>query len=333
MVEAGELLALRVARIEAVADGVTLFELRHPAGDALPQASPGAHLPVRVPSGAMRNYSVCNDTTERDRYVIAVKREEGGRGGSISLIEQARPGDILRVGPPANLFPLVPAPSYIFVAGGIGITPILSMIHAVRGRAPFHLYYLTRSSEVTAFLRDLSAPDLAAHVTIHHDGGNPDDAFDLWPVFEIPSKAHIYCCGPRQLMDAVRDMTGHWPTSAVHFEDFGSDLVRPRADDTPFTVRLARSGTELDVPVGITIMEVLRAHGRKVAELLRERHLRDLPNAAARRRSGSPRHGAEAGRAAACDHGVRLAGKIAGARAGRVMSGVNPPARSSRRPR
>ena len=260
----GELRALRVARAEVVADGIKLFELRDPAGAALPPFKPGAHLAVQVPSGAMRSYSIASDPAQADRYVIAVKREESGRGGSSALVDAVHVGDTLHVGAPANMFELVPAPDYIFVAGGIGITPILSMIHAVRGLAPFRLYYLTRSPGVTAFLPELTSPELAGQVTIHHDGGDPGNAFDLWPVFEEPTKAHIYCCGPRPLMDAVRDMTGHWPTSAVHFEDFGSDLVRPRPDDVAFTVRLARNGAELVVPVGTSIMEVMRAHGLRV---------------------------------------------------------------------
>lgn len=262
-----ELLSLRVVRAEPAADGIQLFELRHPEGAELPPFTPGAHLSVRVPSGAMRNYSLCNDPHERDRYVIAVKREEGGRGGSISLVEGVRAGDTLQVSEPRNLFELdLKAPEYIFVAGGIGITPILAMIRYVtaRGDKPFRLYYLTRSPGITAFLPELSAPELAGKVTIHHDEGDPARAFDLWPVFEEPTRAHIYCCGPRPLMDAVKDMTGHWPEEAVHFEDFGSDLVRPRADDKPFRIRLGRDGAELEVPVGITIMEVLRAHGRRV---------------------------------------------------------------------
>jgi phthalate 4,5-dioxygenase reductase subunit len=138
------------------------------------------------------------------------------------------------------------------------------MIRAVAGRTPFRLYYLTRAAAMTAFLPELAAPELAPYVTIHHENGDPANAYDLWSVFAEPTKVHIYCCGPRPLMDAVRDMTGHWPTSAVHFEDFGSDLVRPRADDTAFTVRLARSGAELEVPVGTSILEVKRAHGLSV---------------------------------------------------------------------
>lgn len=262
-----ELLALRVARAEPAADGIQLIELRDPAGRDLPAFAPGSHLPVRVPSGAMRSYSLCNDPHERDRYVIAVKREEKGRGGSVGLIDGATAGTALAVGRPANLFPLnEAAPSYIFVAGGIGITPILGMMRHLRrhgGGRPMRLYYLTRNRAGTAFLPEIAAEGFAGAATVHHDGGDPSQAFDLWPVFEEPTRAHIYCCGPRPLMDAVRDMTGHWPEAQVHFEDFGSDLVRPRADDRPFKVRLGRGGAELDVPVGTTILEVLRAHGRR----------------------------------------------------------------------
>ena len=263
-----ELMTLRVARAEPVADGIQLIELRDPGGADLPAFTPGAHVPVRVPNGAMRNYSLCNDPHERHRYLIAVKRDERGRGGSVALVDGTRPGADLAVGRPSNLFPLdEAAPSYVFVAGGIGITPILAMMRHLRrtgGGRPMRLYYLTRSAAGTAFLPELAAEGLADLATVHHDEGDPGRAYDLWPVFEDPTAAHIYCCGPRPLMDAVRDMTGHWPDSQVHFEDFGSDLVLPRADDRPFKVRLGREGAELDVPVGTTILEVLRAHGRRL---------------------------------------------------------------------
>ena len=262
-----ELLMLRVERSEKAAAGIQVFELRRPDGSALPPFTPGSHLPVRVPNGSVRNYSLCSDPADRNRYTIAVKRDERGRGGSVSLVDGVRAGDMLTVSEPRNLFELVTtAPSYIFVAGGIGITPILSMIHWVRanGGKPFRLFYLTRSAVGAAFLAELGAEELRGRVIIHHDDGVPERAFDLWPVFETPGKAHIYCCGPRPLMEAVKDMTGHWPLSQVHFEDFGSDLVRPRADDVKFTVRLARSGATLEVPVGASILEVMRAHGLRV---------------------------------------------------------------------
>ena len=263
------LMPLRVTRAEVAAEGIHLFELRDPAGGELPPFTPGAHLSVRTPGGAMRNYSLCNDPHERDRYVIAVKRDERGRGGSVALVDKVAAGDTLDVSAPRNLFELdTRAPEYIFVAGGIGITPILAMIrylHAA-GDKPYRLYYLTRAAAGTAFHGELSAPEFARGnaIVIHHDEGDPENAYDLWPVFEEPTRAHIYCCGPRPLMDAVRDMTGHWPENSVHFEDFGSDLVRPRDDDKPFSVRLNREGPLLEVPVGTTILEVLRAHGRKL---------------------------------------------------------------------
>lgn len=260
------LLTLRVERCEAAADGIQLLEFRDPSGGELPAFAPGSHVGVQTPRGNLRNYSLCNDPHERHRYVIAVKREEQGRGGSVSLVDGVQPGDPVQMTQPRNLFELVTsAPSYIFIAGGIGITPILAMIRYLRatGDKPFHLYYLTRSAAHTAFLSELSGPKWEGRVTVHHDEGDPDQAFDLWPVFEDPSKAHIYCCGPRPLMDAVRDMTGHWPASAVHFEDFGSDLVRPRADDAPFSIQLGQGGPVLEVPVGTTILETVRAHGKR----------------------------------------------------------------------
>jgi phthalate 4,5-dioxygenase reductase subunit len=102
-------------------------------------------------------------------------------------------------------------------------------------------------------------------VTIHHDEGDPARAYDLWPVLEQPKGAHVYCCGPRGLMEAVRDMTGHWPSSAVHFEDFGIGGAQATADSRPFTVRLARSGRELTVPATASLLDTLRGHGVRVA--------------------------------------------------------------------
>lgn len=191
--------------------------------------TPGAHLGITVPNGEMRKYSLCNDPDEADRYVIAVKKELGGRGGSVSLIDETQTGDEIAITPPRNDFALKPGPSsYILIAGGIGITPIRAMIkHLMATRAkPFKLYYFTRCPEMMAFRDEFMAPEFRGKVVIHHDGGDPDKAYDLWPVLEEPKGAHLYCCGPRGLMEAVRDMTGHWSSAAVHFEDFGAAKAR-----------------------------------------------------------------------------------------------------------
>lgn len=260
---AADMFVLRVARRDRIAQDIHLFELADPDGGDLASFTAGAHVPLVVPNGLVRKYSLVNDPAERHRYVIAVKREAEGRGGSISLVDAACIGDDLRAGPPCNDFPLVAgAAEFIFIAGGIGITPIMAMIrHLVAtGTARFKLYYLTRDREATAFADEFQAPELRPRTHIHHDHGDPALFFDLWPVLERPGTAHVYCCGPRPLMQSVRDMTGHWPSGRIHFEDFGSTQVHC-AEDEAFRVHLARSGRVLDVPADKTILEVLRANG------------------------------------------------------------------------
>lgn len=262
---ASELRPLLVREKRQLTPDVWRFELVAPDGTPLPSFAAGAHVTVETPSGARRTYSLCNDPAEADRYLLAVKQERQGRGGSTSLIEGVQEGDRVMVSAPINRFPLLPAPQYLFVAGGIGITPILAMLReAARSGADFKLVYCTRSPELTAFREELAAPELAGRVTLHHDDGDPDRAFDFWPLFEKPGRAHVYCCGPRPLMEEVRAVTGHWPESAIHFEDFASDVQALRPDDSAFEVRHARTGETVEVAADQTILEALRARGHRL---------------------------------------------------------------------
>lgn len=260
------MMPLRVTRAEPIADGIHLFELRDPQGRELPEFTPGAHIKLRVPNGMMRKFSLSNDCAERDRYVLAVKREVNGRGGSISLINDAMVGAEILASLPINDFSLPPrATDFIFVAGGIGITPIMAMIRQLKSieSTKFKLIYCTRAPETTAFLDELSAPEFKGKVKIHHDKGEPNNSLDLWPIFqERKNQQHLYCCGPRALMEVVRDMTGHWPTASVHFEAFSEADTR-KSDDKPFTVKLAKTGEVLEVPPSKTILEVLRERGHE----------------------------------------------------------------------
>lgn len=255
---------LVVTKKDPVAEGIFRFELRDEEGRELPPFTPGAHLTVRVPSGANRNYSLCNDPDETDRYVIAVKRDAAGRGGSVSMTDDVAEGGRIEVSEPRNEFGLSErARSFVFVAGGIGITPILSMMRHLKatGGPRFKLYYVSRSPQTTAFIDELTSAQWKPHVVVHHDHGDLANAFDFWPVFEKPgSGAHVYCCGPRPLMDGVRDMTGHWPTGSVHFESFGVDQSRA-AENMPFSVRLKRSGHCFHIPKDRSILEILRDNG------------------------------------------------------------------------
>jgi phthalate 4,5-dioxygenase reductase subunit len=260
------MMPLRVMRNDRIADGIHLIEFRDPGGKPLPEFSAGAHITVRVPNGLLRKYSLCNDSAERDRYQVAVKREAQGRGGSINLIDKVKAGDELMVAPPVNDFKLpVRAQDLLFIAGGIGITPMMAMIKQVRAEGKrFRLFYCTRSPETTAFMDELSAPEFSGLVTIHHDQGDPAHSLDLKPILaERRNREHLYCCGPRPLMEAVRAMTDHWSSTAVHFEAF-SEAETHKADDRPFKVRLAKSGKVVEVPAAKTILEVLRENGLEV---------------------------------------------------------------------
>lgn len=265
--DTSQLMQLRITQINDAALGIRSFELSRDDGGELPPFTPGSHIKVRVPNGELRKYSLCNDPAERHRYVITVKRDAQGRGGSISLVDEAKQGDILPTSEPDNAFALVDNPgSLIFIAGGIGITPILSMIRSFGELppVPWKLYYLSHSAESTAYLDELAAPEFKGKVKVHHDNGNPANSFDLWPVLEAPNKGHVYCCGPRGLMEAVRDMTGHWSANRIHFESF-LEGGEKKPDDKPFTVKLAKSGEEYVVPVGKSILSVLLNAGKKLS--------------------------------------------------------------------
>ena len=260
-------IAVRVTRAEKIAEGIHLFEMRPKDGGELPAFTAGSHINLRLPNGLVRKYSLCSDPAERDHYRIAVKREDNGRGGSIYLIDNTREGDEWLISAPDNAFALPQrGDNFIFIAGGIGITPFIAMIHALKHdpAKKFKLYYCSRTPEMTAFREELSTPEYKGKVVIHYDNGDPEKALDLWPIVEErKNREHLYCCGPRGLMEAVRDATGHWSPTAIHFEAFSEADAR-RPDDKPFKVKLAKSGVTIDVPAGTTIMEAMRAAGHEV---------------------------------------------------------------------
>jgi phthalate 4,5-dioxygenase reductase subunit len=257
-------MTLTVRRKSTIAEGITLFELADPDGGELPAFEAGAHIALTTPNGLLRRYSLCNAPSDRQRYLIAVKRDEQGGGGSVSMADQLAAGATLAVSPPLNYFPLSrQATRYLLLAGGIGITPLLSMVHELRARdADFQLIYIARAPESCAFLDQLAQPDLAGRVQVHHSHGDPARSFKLEPVLaEHAAGTHLYCCGPRRLMQAVREATRHWPAGTVHLEDFGTSADPKAAGDELFAVRLARAGITVAVPAGVSILEAMRSRG------------------------------------------------------------------------
>lgn len=260
-------MTVRVQAAEMVAQDIRQFDLVHPGGVPLPEFTPGAHILVQTPSGVTRRYSLCSAPEDTDHYSIAVKLEHNGRGGSASMVGDVGVGDTLHISTPRNEFELKEgAPSYLFIAGGIGITPMRSMIrHLVNASdRPWKLYYLSREPGMAAYLEELKSPEFRGKVVIHHDYGDPEKSLDLWTVLEKPKGAHLYCCGPKGLMDAVRDMTGHWSTAAVHFEDFGAGKSARTQEDKPFMVRVGTGGEPIEVSAAATMLEALRAQGHRI---------------------------------------------------------------------
>ncbi len=260
------MMPLRVLRKSCIATDIYLFELAHRDGVALPAVGAGAHITVLTPNGLTRRYSLVNRPGETDAWHIAVKRDARGLGGSVSVVDGVQAGDLLYASRPANYFGLEPAASsYLLIAGGIGITPVLAMARELQARgADFRLLYLVRTAEAAAFRDELEAPELAARVRIHYDQGDPARSLDLAPWLQQPRDgAHLYCCGPRGLMQAVRDGTRHWPHGSVHFEDFGTQgAPQPHQPcDGGFSVRLARTGRTIEVAADQSILQALRAQG------------------------------------------------------------------------
>jgi len=259
------LLDLRVSQVWREAADIIGIELVDPSGAALPRFEAGAHLDVFTPAGVVRQYSLFNDPAEQHRYCLAVLFEANGRGGSRSLHEQVRDGHALRVSCPRNKFPLVKhsGPS-VLLAGGIGITPILSMAHTLlRSRSEFVLHYCTRSIERTAFYSRVSAPDLRDRVHLHLDDGPPQQKADLSKLLsEASADSHLYYCGPDGFMQAVMSSgrDAGWSPDRMHCEYFGS--VQPKSQgERPFIVRLAGRGVDVSIGANETVVEALSARG------------------------------------------------------------------------
>jgi vanillate O-demethylase ferredoxin subunit len=173
-------------------------------------------------------------------------------------------GDLVEVSPPRNNFPLDPAArSHLFLAGGIGITPIMAMIAELRRRrADFLLHYCTRSPQATAFHDELDLLAAQGRVRFHHDGGDPSRGLDIAAALrDPPPGTHLYYCGPEPLMAVAANAARDWPPGSVHCEYFSAPSAIGFGEDRPFRVKLARQGGEYEIASGETILEVLRRSG------------------------------------------------------------------------
>ncbi len=258
---------VRVEAINQEAAGIRSFDLVHADGEALPAFSAGAHIDVQIPGTGARQYSLCNAPKVRDRYRIAVLREPDGRGGSLAM-HAISVGDVIDISGPRNHFPLAgpEASRHLLLAGGIGITPIISMMHELEDNgAPFTIHYCTRTAENTAFLAELAPRIRAGRVHVHHDGGNPEQGLDIAAlVSTYEPGTHIYFCGPPGFMAALKRSLGAWPPHTVHFEHFSAPESDEARVNAPFRIAIKRTGEVFEVSASESIVDVLKARGRRI---------------------------------------------------------------------
>jgi ferredoxin-NADP reductase len=250
---------LVVTRTRRLARDIVELELADPGGGTLPEWEPGAHIDLVLPSRRVRSYSLCSDPADRSRYRVAVLREAASRGGSIELHDDVGEGSRLGFFGPRNHFELVGAPGYFFLAGGIGITPLLPMIAAVEARGePWSCVYGGRTLESMAFVDDLRGFGAdRVEILVEAEVGRPDISARFR---DLPRGTVVYCCGPKGMITAAEATSWRIGTSMLHVERFHPIRVPTTLVDfgAPFSVRLAREDVVLEVPSDRSLLSVIR---------------------------------------------------------------------------
>lgn len=252
-------LTLRVRAMRREARDVLSLELDDPTGAELPAWEPGAHIDLRFANGVERQYSLCSDPGDRTAWRIAVLAESPSRGGSRYVHQTLRVGDPVTASAPINHFELVPAANYVFVAGGIGITPILPMLQeATRRGVPWRLAYLGSVGERMAFL---SAGQLAGGESVLVRG-DIDGRIDLATWIGDPTpQTGVYACGPERMLDALEELSADWPRAALHIERFQAKSFGESQGAESFEVVASRSDLVVTVDRGCSILEMLENAG------------------------------------------------------------------------
>jgi vanillate O-demethylase ferredoxin subunit len=232
------------------------MQLVHPLRPTLPEWSAGAHVDLRMPDGRMRQYSLCGDPDDSSRYEIAIKREATGRGGSIWAHENLHEGSEVHISAPRNNLPLcAKGERYILIAGGIGITPLLSMVRTLkRWGKDFVLHYCARTASeapLLAELRDICGPRLQCWFS------RSGSRFDSAVIGPRDENTHVYVCGPQRLLDTVQSTLGEWPEDHVHSEVFQM-TVDENFKPEPFEATVASTGQRFLVPADKSLLDVLR---------------------------------------------------------------------------
>lgn len=239
---------------------VTEFVLERDDQRRLPDWAPGAHIDVVLPSGTLRQYSLCGDRWAPHQYRIAVQREPDGTGGSVELHDEAQVGDTIRFGGPRNNFRFAPAQDYRFIAGGIGITAVLPMIdQANQLDLEWKLLYLGRAADRMAY-RELAEryPD---RITMHTSQTNGRASICEWLGDDLTEDTMVYACGPESLLESLREACGELPAEALRTERFTNTMANTTVSDEPYEIELKRSGRTIAAPGASPVVDVLADAG------------------------------------------------------------------------
>jgi vanillate O-demethylase ferredoxin subunit len=258
-------LMVHIARKHMVAQDICSLELRPLAGQQLPAFAPGAHIDVHLPGGLVRQYSLCNDCAEPDRYVIAVLHDSASRGGSAAVHRLLQVGQQLCISTPRNHFALhAQARRHWLLAGGIGITPLLSMARCLaREGGDFTLHYSARTGERMAFAQDIASAPWASQAQLYVDQAQGQSSLPLQSLLAKPvPDTHLYVCGPKGFMDAVLETAraAGWPPQQLHWEFFVAEAVQQELA-RGFEVELASTGQVVQVQPAQTVVEALASIG------------------------------------------------------------------------
>ncbi len=259
---------LEVVATTVAAEDVATVTLASPDGGRLRDWTPGAHVDLVLGNGMTRQYSLCGDRFDPFTYTVGVLREPAGRGGSAYVHDVLARGDRVGVGGPRNAFPLVPADRYLFVAGGIGITPLLPMVHQAQLLgADWRLLYGGRRRASMAFLDRLAGYGGRVQVVPQDECG----LLDL-PGFlgEPDAGTRVYCCGPGPLLAAIEGACAGWPPHSLRTERFLADPLAAPARSAAFEVELARTGTTVRVEPGVSVLDAVGAAGVDVLSSCRQ---------------------------------------------------------------
>lgn len=261
---------VRVKRISYEAENINSYELMALAGGDLAPFTAGCHIDLHLPNGMIRSYSLLNDQSERHRYVVAVNKDVASRGGSSFIHQTIRVGDIIDISHPRNNFTLhEDAAHSVLIAGGIGITPLLSMARRLEalGRS-WQLFYAARTRGAAAFLDELNALR-SSSLHVNFDQEPAGRMLDLSAIVkDAPADAHLYCCGPVPMLEAFEAATADLSSERVHVEYFKAK-EKPAAEGG-FDVKLARSNRTITVKAGETILDALLDAGMAASYACRE---------------------------------------------------------------